>query len=303
MKIPQADITNGLIKARLYLPDSENGYYQGTRFDWSGNMPYLEYNGHTYFGQWFSVYSPEIHDVIMGPVEDFTPLDYPEKKPGENFMKIGTGILTKPDDEEYLFSRNYEFVDKGKWKVTGGKDHVIFKHELGDIEHSYQYEKKVQLVRGTPELVIDHKLHNTGNKAIETSVYDHNFFMIDKKPVGPGYFVRLPYNIKSEGVDNDTDFSDVRRKELFFRRNVNAGEDINYFNLGGYGPDSSDYDIRIENQDASAGVRIRCDQPLLKLAFWCCPTTLCPEPYIAIKVDPGKIFTWKISYEFYVIGD
>jgi hypothetical protein len=303
MKFPQSDITNGLISARLYLPDTKDGYYQGTRFDWSGNMPFLNFKGHTFFGQWFSEYSPGIHDVIMGPVEDFTPLEYTEKKPGENFMKIGTGILTKPDEEEYLFYRNYPFIDKGRWKVTRGKDHVIFNHELADNEYSYQYEKRVQLVSGKPELVLDHKLKNTGNKAIETSVYDHNFFMIDKRPVGPGYFVKLPYIIKSEGVDNDTDFSDVRGKELFFRRNVKAGEDINYFNLGGYGAGNSDYDIRVENQDSGAGVRIRCDQPLLKLAFWCCQTTLCPEPYISIKVDPGNTFTWKISYEFYILHD
>ena len=33
---PQVEITNGLIKARLYLPDANNGYYRATRFDWSG---------------------------------------------------------------------------------------------------------------------------------------------------------------------------------------------------------------------------------------------------------------------------
>src|SRR5450759_1808353 len=75
VKFPEAEINNGIIHAKLYLPDSRNGYYQGTRFDWSGNMPTLKYNGHEYFGQWFTKYSPEIHDAIMGPVEEFTPLD------------------------------------------------------------------------------------------------------------------------------------------------------------------------------------------------------------------------------------
>jgi hypothetical protein len=40
---------------------------------------------------------------------------------------------------------------------------------------------------------------------------------------------------------------------------------------------------------------------LLKLAFWACHTTLCPEPYIKIKVEPGKEFTWSIRYEFYTL--
>jgi hypothetical protein len=62
MKFPQTEISNGLIRAMIYLPDSQKGYYQGTRFDWSGNMPSLEFNGHSYFGQWFTKYSPEIHE-------------------------------------------------------------------------------------------------------------------------------------------------------------------------------------------------------------------------------------------------
>ncbi len=36
---PSAKISNGLIAAELYLPDASRGYYQGTRFDWSGVMP------------------------------------------------------------------------------------------------------------------------------------------------------------------------------------------------------------------------------------------------------------------------
>ncbi|MBK9680608.1 MAG: hypothetical protein IPO69_17425 [Saprospiraceae bacterium] len=33
---PQATITNKIINARLYLPNTETGYYRGSRFDWAG---------------------------------------------------------------------------------------------------------------------------------------------------------------------------------------------------------------------------------------------------------------------------
>ncbi len=36
-QIPQAEISNGVIKAQIYLPDAVKGYYLGTRFDWSGS--------------------------------------------------------------------------------------------------------------------------------------------------------------------------------------------------------------------------------------------------------------------------
>ena len=40
-EFPQAQITNGLIRVKLYLPDPKNGYYRATRFDWSGEIASL----------------------------------------------------------------------------------------------------------------------------------------------------------------------------------------------------------------------------------------------------------------------
>ena len=300
MKFPKTKISNGLIRANIYLPDSRKGYYQGTRFDWSGNMPDLEYEGHTYFGQWFTKYDPKIHDVIMGPVEEFTPLDYLDKKPGESFLKIGVGVLSKPDDKPYAFSRLYPLLNGGKWKVKKQSDQVQFFHELTDSEYSYQYEKIVKLIKDKPELVISHTLRNTGNRTIETSVYDHNFFVIDKQPIGPGFTVKFPFNLIGEG-NGIGELAEIDGSRIYFLREVKNGETVFCSSLEGFSHSAKDYEITIENQNTGAGVRISCDQPLLKLAFWCCSTTLCPEPYIKIKADPDKEFTWAIRYEFYTM--
>ena len=40
---PQAEISNSQLRAKLYLPDAQSGYYRGTRFDWSGAVASLEY--------------------------------------------------------------------------------------------------------------------------------------------------------------------------------------------------------------------------------------------------------------------
>jgi hypothetical protein len=61
---PQAVISNGLIRAKLYLPDQHQGCYRGARFDWPGVITSLEYKGHSYFGQWFEHYDPKTHDSI-----------------------------------------------------------------------------------------------------------------------------------------------------------------------------------------------------------------------------------------------
>jgi hypothetical protein len=300
MKFPKVEISNGLISAKLYLPDARKGYYQGTRFDWSGNTYSLDYNGHSFIGQWFTKYSPEIHDVIMGPVEEFTPLNYMETSPGENFLKIGVGVLSKPDDKPYTFSRLYQVVNGGNWKVNKQSDHLQFIHELKDKNYSYNYEKTVQLVKDKPEMVLLHTLRNTGNRTIETSVYDHNFFVIDKQPIGPGTEIIFHFNLKGEGQGLG-ELAEIEGNKIVFLRNLENIEQVFCPNLEGFGNSAKDYDIRIENKKTGAGVRITCDQPFLKLAFWSCSTTACPEPYIKIKVDPGHEFSWKINYEFYTI--
>ncbi|CAG5074442.1 hypothetical protein DYBT9623_05129 [Dyadobacter sp. CECT 9623] len=297
---PSTDITNGIIKAKLYLPNAEKGYYRGTRFDWGGVMPSLEYNGHSYFGKWNQApYDPKLHDAIMGPVEEFVALNFDQAKAGETFVKIGVGTLVKPDNKKYAFATDYEIRNPGKWNVTKGKDKVEFVHELKDASgYSYIYTKTLRLVPGKPELVLEHTLKNTGTKTIETSTYNHNFFMIDNEPSNENIRIVFPFEVTGEG----SGFGSIIKpagKQLVYTRQVVNGDQVFSSGLQGFGSSAKDYDIRIENTKSKAGVRMTCDKPLEKLVYWACPTTSCPEPYIKISAAPGKEDKWKVSYEFY----
>lgn len=48
-------------------------------------------------------------------------------------------------------------------------------------------------------------------------------------------------------------------------------------------------------------MRITSDRPMSRLAFWSIRTTICPEPYIEVRVEPGGEFTWITSYELYTL--
>ena len=119
---PQAAIANSRVHAQLYLPDPQAGYYQATRFDWSGVISSLEWKGHSYFGQWFPRYDPKLHDAIMGPVEEFSGLGYADAKPGESFVRIGIGAVKKPDEPAYRQFSTYDIVDPGTWTVQRHPD-------------------------------------------------------------------------------------------------------------------------------------------------------------------------------------
>jgi hypothetical protein len=297
--VPQAVISNNLIRARLYLPDEKRGYYQGARFDWSGVIPELEYKGHRYFGQWFDQYDPKIHDAITGPVQAFTPMGYADAKPGEDFVVIGVGALRKPDEPRYHFANAYEITNAGQWTVRTGKDYVAFTQELTSAAgYAYTYHKTVRLPKGKPELVLEHRLKNNGKRTIETSVYNHNFFMIDGQPTGPAILTTFPFRIQTDGLGRD-DLAQARGNQVVYLRELQQGEHVFSSNLRGYGNSARDYNIKIENRKSGAGVGITGNRPLSQLAFWASATTSCPEPYIQVRAEPGAEFTWKITYTFY----
>ena len=301
-EFPQADISNGIIHARFYLPDTEKGYYRGTRFDWSGNIPDLEFKGHTYCGQWFDNYNPITHDAIMGPVESFSPLGYEDAKPGGHFVQIGVGIVSKPADVPYSPFKYYPILNAGTWKLKQMPASLAFTHTLQDSVYSYEYTKTETLVKGKPLLVITHRLKNTGKETIETNVYNHNLFVMDKQPTGPGFVVSFPFTLagvaegqKGFGTGN---LAAMKDNKIVFNRELVKRESV-YSVMQGYGDSPKDYDIKIENHQTGAAVRITCDQPLSKLVFWGSSTIFSPEPYIQMSIQPGEVFNWKISYEFY----
>jgi hypothetical protein len=298
MKNPQSEISSNLITAKLLLPDNQKGYYMGTRFDWSGVISDLSYNGHTFFGKWFDKYSPTLHDAIMGPVEEFAPLGYKEAGTSGYFAMIGIGVLKKPDNKDHDRFGYYEIVNPGQWKVKESPDRIEFNHKLNSDEYSYDYTKTVSLIKDRPVLELSHVLKNTGQKTIVTNVYNHNFFVIDNQPVGPGFVVTFPFNPKGEGQGFGT-IAELKDNRIIFNRNLNKGETVFCGSLTVFRNDPKDLDIRVENKTTGAGVRITSDRPLSKLIFWACPTTLCPETYVDIKIEPGQEFTWKFCYEFY----
>ena len=279
---PSADINNGVIHARLYLPDTAVGYYRATRFDWSGVMPVLEYKGHQYITQWFPKYAPTIHDAILGPVESFTPLDFTG-----DFVQIGVGRLVRADTAAYSPFKYYTIKNAGVWRVKTSRRAVEFRQTLDGF---YVYTKKVELVKGKPELVLRHTLKNTSKKVIETNVYDHNFFRMDSGSTGPG--IGLKYHFAPTTADEVRGPAVIQGDSIVLQRPLTGHESVYGILHGG-----DEYDIRLENKET--GIHIRCDRPLSKNVYWGSATILCPEPYIHIRVEPGESTSWTIHYEFY----
>jgi len=298
---PTAEISNDLIKISLYLPDHEKGYYRGTRFDWSGVISQVTYKGHTYFGEWKNSHDPTVHDDIVGPVEEFrtdgTALGYKEAKPGEKFVKIGVGLLEKPDEANYNFAKSYKIIKPGTWSVKKDKDWIEFRQDFSDENGwEYTYIKEIRITKDSPEFTINHSLKNTGTKPIDTSQYNHNFFIMDNDPIGKNYVLKFPFEVKIMRDLKGTMSSEG--KELVFNKDLDEGESL-FTELEGFGKTAKDHEIIIENKKTKSGVKIVGDRPLFQFFFWTVKTTVCPEPYIDLKLEPGEKAKWKTTYLFY----
>ena len=303
---PKAEISNGLVRAEIQLPDPERGSYRGTRFDWSGIVSSLQFAGHQFFGNWHDNRDPKIHDAVTGPAEEFltgdeSALGYDEAKPGETFVRIGIGVIRKPDEKAYRRYATYDIEDHGKWTIHKKKDSVEFVHQLSSPDgYAYEYRKTLRLAKGKPQLEVEHSLKNTGRKTIDTSQYSHNFIVIDQQVIGPDTSVRFPFTPKAE---RELKFGgEIRGQEITYSRELDKGQTSSSL-LQGFSEDAKDYDIRVENRKAGAGVRITGDRPLTKINYWSVRAVASPEPYIHVRIEPGAESHWTLRYTFYTLPE
>lgn len=293
---PSANIANENVRMTVYLPDPENGFYRGVRFDWSGVIASATYRGHEYFGPWRDDHDPARHDSITGPVEGYIApgLGYDEALPGQAFLRIGIGALERTT-ETYHFRNQYAFLDHGKWAIDQGADWISFRHEVGsDLGYEYRYEKTLRLK--DDGFVIEHRLLNTGRKPIETDQFNHNFLVIDGTPTGPGFSVEFPFVPVTE---NDLrDRAEIDGKVI--RLTQSHAEQGVRLELKGYSGNPGDHRITVRNANTGAGVTIEGDRPLTDLVFWTNRKTLSPENSVQISAAPGETFTWTSTYTFFV---
>jgi hypothetical protein len=298
---PRHVMTDGRLTLTVLLPDAESGFYRGTRFDWSGVVEKAQINGHTLFGYWKATHDPTNHDDVPGTAEEFGtatspvagPLGYREAKAGQTFLKIGVGELEKIDEPRYRFTQRYKIVKPGTWAVNAGKDAVEFRQEMTHpAGYGYRYVKRITFLTGAPGFRIARTLTNTGARRLETDHYAHHFMTVDGDPVGPNYTIRFGFPAVVRGEDRLGDLAAIRDGMLVFHKPLDNASI--FAELAGAPVDKNS--ITIEHARTGVMLQITGDRPLTKCNVWSVKTTLCPEPYVELKLDPGQSASWATTY-------
>lgn len=285
-------LKNNRLKVNIGKPGM---LYRGSRFDWSGFITQVILDDtHT-----FCV--PESLVVGQGTggcglcneFGSIDPVGYNEAKPGEKFLKIGVGFLTKNDNTPYSIIGRYE-IDPAHFTVEV-KDHsakFIVEHKECR-GYGVRLEKIIELRDN--KLVINYLLINTGSKEIYTKEYCHNFIGVDNKSFGEDYSLEFDYSIST---DRKVEVPAIDNNKILWR---GTPKEEYFFKMSGYTHKIGNK-WRLLNTASNVGVSEEVNFPITMAAVWGKEHVVSPEIFIEIHLKPGESMSWKRSYEFFCIN-
>jgi hypothetical protein len=281
------------LKVTLSFPGS---VYQGSRFDWTGFITQVTLDGSHTFCVPESL-QPGAGSGGSGLCNEFgidQPVGYDDARPGELFPKLGIGLLRRPDDDAYSFGHPYEVVHTFKMQVAASHDQAMVNVDPIDCRgYAARLSKTIQ-VEGN-RLEIAYVLENTGQKAILTHEYVHNFVGIDCQPIWPDYRLRFPYPLQlDEKASVGLDGLAIQGSEITFNRPLKSL----YLRPQGF-TRSDTPQWEMVHQSSRAGLREVDDFMPLRVAVWGTFHVLSPEIFVGLSLPSRARRTWTRRFEFF----
>ena len=277
---------NNNFNIRWYLPDADSGFYRGARFDHSSAVQQLTFKGHTCFGPIHQEpHNPYGHDNITGFAEEYrTPCT------SENhLLKIGVGILHRPDKADYSFAKTYSIEEPGIWEILPDNTGFACTHTITHPIHGYILHKSVRI--NNTSLTIQRTLTNTGSQYINTIFYVHNFFIINHQPIGPAYTLQLPF-LPAQSLDLNNSHAIIHNKTIRFPHELTQTFTQSFSGTSftpHHGFTLQDTNIRITHTGTL---------PIEECFLFAIPQAVCPECIVRITLKPDESISWKDTYTF-----
>ncbi|WP_017472049.1 hypothetical protein [Amphibacillus jilinensis] len=282
-------LENNRLKVEVAAPGD---VYSGSRFDWTGFITQVTLDGTVTYCVPERLESGAGTGGI-GLSNEFgidAPLGYDAVKPGEQFLKIGVGLLTKAEETAYDFFYNYD-VAPADVKVNN-KDQTVTFDTSAESPSGYGYHLVKEIALDNNHLVISYILTNTGEIGFKTNEYAHNFIGINSHKVDKDYKLTLP-NMRS--LDVTVGKIDVSNNQLTWPvvpdGDFYAHIDMDKIRVG--------YNWDLYHKTVRAGVKEQVFFEPEKMALWGRAHVISPEVFIDITLAPGEIKKWKRCYQFY----
>lgn len=284
-------LQNNRLKVELAQPGI---FYNGARFDHNGFITGVTLDArHTFCVPESPVKGEGSGGCgLCGEFGIDEAIGYEETKVGGYFLKIGVGLLKKPDDKPYNFFHNYKFTPQLS-SIAFEEDSFSFTAQAENCNgYAYRYQKNVAICDN--RLKISYTLENTGSKRITTTEYCHNFLGIDKRPVDSSYQLTIPnlqeLSLEAGYVCSHDGFitwpDEPMEKQFYCLPKATQGDGCSW---------------RLVNNMAGVGVSETDDFTACKLALWGYRHVISPEVFVRVDVEPGQTQQWSREYEFFYL--
>lgn len=285
------NLTNNRLAIHILEPGSDK--YKRSRFDWSGNCEQIILDGeHTYCSQ--EAVGTHRGCEGIGLCNEFgivTAPGYDEAAVSERFPKIGIGFLQKKNNLPYHFAKDYDILPVDIVTEQRQQSRVIFT-QTSPNNRGWAWKIQKTLSIKDNILTIEYVLENTGQKPIVTEEYCHNFFSVNRHPVGPDYLLETSFPVNFEEVHGAVavDGSAVEIAEI-------PSEHI-YAAQSNCAP-LKNVRWKLLHRPSSRGIQVTEHYRLHKFAVWGMSHVISPEFFIRLDILPGKKQEWKRTYAFF----
>lgn len=288
-------LKNKRLEIQIDLPH-EN--YCSSRFDWTGKITSVKFDGIQLAGV-EQLNSEDQNEFGKGFYNEFgidTALGYDEAVIGGWFHKIGVGLLKK-EEEQYFFSKNYK-IKPAQFDVRPEMNRITITCISESInEYSYKLHKEIELL--DYGFNINYQLKNTGERAISTSEYVHNFITINKEFIGGNYVLRFPFPLnpgsfeetvnpenRVEIVTHEFQFNTTPEEQFFFSR-LSGGEEVKAH-------------WELSNLKSKLVISETGNFQTRKVNLWGWKHVISPELFYEILVEPGHTLSWSRKYNLHL---
>lgn len=233
-----------------------------------------------------------------------------EAAPGQEFPKLGVGLLTqRPEGGRYNMWKHYD-VTPFPSRVSYDADRAVFIQEPVEcLGVAAEIVKEVWLEENT--IHTRTTVTNAGERPLELSEYQHNFVSLNGLEIGPGYFLDVPFDatlhrISKSAFNLDNLDNLETRLSGFMETSGNSVYWLRPMDGHGYHKITEKSDLHMENGAywrlrhtvSPLSVKERISFQPSRLVIWGIEHCVCAEVYVPICVPRGGAQTWERTWIF-----
>jgi len=288
-------LDNQIIRLNIQRPGE---IYQGSRFDWSGQIAQITYQDTHTFCTTEIADSDCLSGTGRGLYNEFgidDALGYETCPVGGQFHKIGVGLLTKTNTDDYQFYYPYA-IEPADFEFQHNGLSAVFTAWTSNVRgYAYSLVKQIELIENS--FYIHYLLTNTGDLLIHTNEYVHNFLAIDNHLLDNNYHLKFPFHIDTSlfGETVNPDETVIFEPDSMGWKSVHDSP----FFFSQINPTHQPSCWQLEHEIERVGIREIADFEVQRINVWGTRHVVSPEIFYLIDLLPGQFCKWSRRYEIY----